>query len=226
MKILAIDTTTNTLCLGIYDDGKVYAYSLELGRKLSGLLMATIKNVLDALGYKPAEIDYFACGVGPGSFTGLRVGLSTIKGLAFSLNKPIVAVPTLDILAENARELGTDDVIPAIDAKRNLVFCSIYKRRNKGIKRVSPYMLLSEKEFVGKIKNKAFVLGDALNLYQQSLSKHAKNAVLLDKDYWKLNPANLLALSLQRIKKREVSDTFKIKPIYLYPQECQIRNDK
>ncbi|MDD4899694.1 MAG: tRNA (adenosine(37)-N6)-threonylcarbamoyltransferase complex dimerization subunit type 1 TsaB [Candidatus Omnitrophica bacterium] len=223
MKILAIDTTTNTLCLGVYDDGKVYAYSLESGRKLSGLLMATIKNVLDALELKPSEIDYLACGVGPGSFTGLRVGLSTIKGLAFSLNKPIVAVPTLDILAENAEGFNSDYIIPAIDAKRNLIFCSIYKRGNKGIKRVSPYMLLSENEFVSKIKNKALVLGDALNLYQQSLSKRAKNAVLLDKDYWKLNPANLLALSLQRIKKREVTDTFKVKPIYLYPQECQVK---
>ena len=78
MKILGIDTTTGRLCLGLYVDGKFYEYSLEVGRKLSALLVPTIQRVIDAAGLKIADIDYFACGLGPGSFTGMRIGLATI----------------------------------------------------------------------------------------------------------------------------------------------------
>lgn len=223
MKILGVDTTTNTLCLAIYDNSKVYEYNLELGKKLSALLMVTIRQAIEALGWKISQVDYFACGVGPGSFTGLRVGMSTIKGLAFSLNKPIVAIPTLDILAQNAAGFDADYIMPAIDAKRGLIYCSIYRPSNKKLKRVSPYMLLSEKEFINKAKNKSIILGDALNLYQESFTKNLKNPLFLDKDYWKLAPRYLIELGLQSIKERKISDCFGIKPIYLYAKECQIK---
>src|SRR3990167_8720388 len=106
MKILGIDTSTKFLSLGISEDDKIYEYNLELGRQMSDLLSPTIKKVLDALGWRINDIDYFACGLGPGSFTGMRVGIATVKGLAFSLNKPVVGISTLDILARNAATLG------------------------------------------------------------------------------------------------------------------------
>ena len=83
MKILGIDTTTKFLSLGFYADGKVYEYNLEAGSRLSGLLVPTIERALAALGWDIASIDYFACGIGPGSFTGVRVGLATVKGFAY-----------------------------------------------------------------------------------------------------------------------------------------------
>ena len=115
MKILGIDTTTGRLCLGLYVDGKFYEYSLQTGRNLSALLVPVIGRVIGAVGLKIAQIDYFACGLGPGSFTGMRIGLATIKGLSVVKNKPVIGISTLDILAKNA---GPQDrlIVSALDS--------------------------------------------------------------------------------------------------------------
>lgn len=147
MKILGIDTTTKFFCLGIYDGAnpvrntaypnrynlisngaKIYEYNLEVGRMLSALLIQTIKRVLDALGWQVSDIDYFACGLGPGSFTGMRVGLATIKGLSWAVNRPLIGISTLDILARNVKN-SNSPVVPVIDAKRNSIYCAVYKNK-------------------------------------------------------------------------------------------------
>ena len=173
MKILGIDTSTKFLCLGIYNDNQIYEYNLDLGRRLSALITVTIKRVLDALGWQIKDIDYFACGLGPGSFTGMRVGIVTIKGLAFSLNKPIVGVSTLDILARNAG-ITSAYVIPVVDARRNLIYCGIYRNKFGQPARITPYMLLTIDEFFKKtkLKDNAVILGDAINLYKQKILMH------------------------------------------------------
>ena len=146
MKILAIDTSTKYFCLGLYDKGKVYEYTLETGKNLSRVITAHIKRALDSIGWEAEDIDYFACGIGPGSFTGIRIGVATIKGLSWALNKPIAAVPSLDILAMNA---NTDKyIVPVVDAKRNLIYCSVYKKKGNRLQRLGPYMLLDEKKIM------------------------------------------------------------------------------
>lgn len=222
MKILGLDTSTKFLCLGLYDGAKIYEYNLELGRKNSSLLVVTIKRVLEALNWHIDDIDYFACGLGPGSFTGIRVGLATLKGLSWSQNKRVIGISTLDILAKNAR---IDDglIIPVVDAKRNLIYCCNYKAQNGNIKRISPYMLLSEDELLKKIKNNAVILGDAVNLYKENILKSKKMITVLDRDYWYPKAHNIIMLALERIKQKKFASPFDIEPIYLYPKECQIK---
>ena len=224
MKILGIDTTTKFLILGLYDNTKIYEYNLEVGRRLSSLLALTIKRVLEALGWYIDDIDYFACGVGPGSFTGVRVGLATIKGLAFSLNKPVLGMSTLDILARNIKT--TDGyVVPIIDAKRNLIYCSFYKIKKGMPRRITPYMLLTPDEFLGKLKNikQTKILGDAVTLYKEKILRNIKGATILDKDYWYPKAGNIIELAQEKIKDKKFDNPFKVKPVYLYPKECQIR---
>lgn len=222
MRILGIDTTTKFLCIVLYEDGRVYEYNLEVGRKLSAVICVTIKRILDSLKLKASSIDYFACGLGPGSFTGVRIGLATIKAMAWSLNKPIIGIPTLDILAKGAR-LKDGYIIPAIDAKRNLIYCSKYKVKNGNLKRVSAYMLIDIEEFLEKAKDNSVFLGDALNLYKDKLLGKIKGAIVLDKDNWYPKGHSIIELALEKIKAKEFDSVFKIKPIYLYPKECQIR---
>jgi tRNA threonylcarbamoyladenosine biosynthesis protein TsaB len=224
MKILGIDTTTKYLCLGVYDDGKVYEYNLQLGRKHSTLLVVTIKRVVDALGWRLKDIDYFACGLGPGSFTGVRIGVATIKGLAFSLGKPVVGISTLDVLSGNIDMDGI--IVPAVDAKRNLIYCSMYRRKNGVIKRIAPYMLLSLPEFLKKIKTNSLLFGDALGLYKEQLLLHAKRAVILDKDYWFPRGGNIMYSALERLRGKKINNAFNVTPMYLYPKECQIKSGK
>jgi tRNA threonylcarbamoyladenosine biosynthesis protein TsaB len=211
------------LSMAITDGRNCAEYNLEAGRKLSGLLEPTIKRVVDAYGLDLKSVDYFSVGLGPGSFTGMRIGIACVKALAWALNKPVIGVSTLDILAQNVKEEGRL-IIPAIDAKRSLIYCSVYKRDKGRLKRLKPYMLISAKEFL-KISGKhSIILGDALDLYREYFLKSIDSATLLGKDFWWPKAHNLIALALDKIKNKKISDTFKIKPIYLYPKECQIKN--
>jgi len=219
MKILAVDTSTDYLSLGLYDGKNFYEYSLQAGRQLSALLVPTIKRILDRLGWRVGDIDYFTCGLGPGSFTGLRVGIAAIKAVAWAQKKPVVGISTLDILAaavgDNARP-----VAPIIDARRGLVYCAIYKNN----KRTSPYMLLDEKGLLTKIKSGSIIFGSGVNLYKEGLLKKVKGLTILERDYWYPKAHNIVNLSLERIRNKKITDAFGIKPIYLYPKECQVRD--
>ena len=222
MKILGIDTSTKNLCLGLYVDGKFYEYNLQLGRNLSSLLVPSVKRVIDAVGLKIADIDYFACGIGPGSFTGMRIGLAAIKGLSVVRNRPVIGVPSLDILAKNA-QLKDRLIVTALDARRDLIYCSSYKYEKGILKRRSEYSLLSLDEFVRKFRAKPIVLGDAVALYRDKILARIKGAIVFDKDYWGLKAHNLMELALFKIKAKQFSSALTIKPIYLYPKECQIK---
>lgn len=222
MKILGIDTSTKFMCIGLYDGAKIYEYNLEVGRLLSGLLNVTIKRVLDAAGLDAGRIDYFACGLGPGSFTGMRIGISYIKGLSWALKKPVVGISTLDILAyELKQEAGP--IIPIIDAKRGLVYCAIFKRERGRLTRIKPYLLINEKELLKKIRPKSIILGDGIQLYREQILKTVPQVKFLESEFWYPKAHNIIELAMEKIAEKKISDTFRIKPIYLYPKECQIK---
>lgn len=222
MKILAIDTAGDFLCLGLYDNGKVYEYSLETKTRLSELLDVSIKRVMEALGWKMRDIDYFACGLGPGSFTGIRVGMAAIKGLSWALNKPVVGVSSLDILAKNC-DSQKAKIVPIIDARRGLIYCAVYRAKAGRLKKTGPYMLISEKELYQKVKSNAVFLGSAAAIYKEGILKNVRGARVLDRDYWRLFPHNLITLALDQIRQKKIKNTFNIQPLYLYPKECQIK---
>jgi tRNA threonylcarbamoyladenosine biosynthesis protein TsaB len=233
VKILAVDTSTPTLCLGVSDSDKVYEYELELGTRISTLLVPTIKRVLESLGCKVSGVDYFCAGIGPGSFTGIRVGLSTLKALSWSLNKPIVGIPSLDILAQNAGKKAAF-IIPVIDAKRGLVYSSIYKVQAARLRRIAGYLLSDPNDLVQKIREKitagalkdSVMLGNGLNICYKECSAGLKGMKFLDKDYWRLEGRHLIELAKASIQNEKAKDSFGIEPLYLYPKECQIRQKK
>jgi tRNA threonylcarbamoyl adenosine modification protein YeaZ len=223
MKILGVDTSTKYLSLGAYIDGAVYEHNLEVGPKLSSLITLAIKRVLDALSIKVSDFDYFASGLGPGSFTGIRVGLSTIKGMSLAIRKPIIGVSSLDVIAMNAlKERGL--IIPAVDAKRNLIYSCVYKNNKGSLKKISPYMLISSEGLISKLKSPCSVFGDALNIYREEILRQSPSVNLLDKDFWYPKAHNLIDIALSRIKADKHKPTFDAKPIYLFPKECQIKN--
>jgi tRNA threonylcarbamoyladenosine biosynthesis protein TsaB len=222
MKVLAIDTSTKFLCLGLADKTHFYEYRIESSRRHLGLLVPTIKRTLEALSWSVKDLDYFAVGLGPGSFTGLRVGLAAIKGLAFAHKKPILGISTLDIIAHNCPDRDQPLAV-ALDAKRELIYCSMYKKTNGALKRVSRDYLLRKGEFIAKIKDNTLVIGDALDLHKDFFLQHLSGIGFLDKDYWYPKAHQLLLLALDKIKEKKFYSAFDIKPIYLYPKECQIK---
>jgi tRNA threonylcarbamoyladenosine biosynthesis protein TsaB len=222
MKILGIDTATKFLSLGICDGDRVCEYNMDLGTKHSILVIPTIERALDALGWSIKDIDYFACGLGPGSFTGIRVGLSLMKGLSWSQGKPIVGIPTLDILANNVKS-NSAFIASIVDARRSLVYSCIYKISKGVLVRSSSYMLSPIEELCRKIKNNTIIVGDAAGLYKEKILMNTKGVVFLDKDCWYPKGHNIIKLAMEKIKAKKISNAFTIEPIYLYPKECQIR---
>ena len=230
MKIFALDTSTRAMCVGIADGERGWEHDVEYATALSRCCVPAVARILDAVGWKPADVDLFACGLGPGSFTGIRIGMACIKGLAWATGRPVCGVPTLDTIAMNAaREPGS--CVVAVDAKRGLFYCSAYTVREGTVKRCMPYRLLNARDLLLSIEKKfkrldrVALLGDGIPLLKPQLGGTAFTSLrLLDSDYWKPRGHNCVALALRMAGKKEnISDAFRVEPLYLYPKECQIR---
>jgi len=126
MKILSLDTSTDTAVVGFAVDGKLLA-SLAAGPPSTHaeLLLPNVESVLRMAQIEQGALDAIAVGIGPGSFTGTRVGVATAKGLAFALNIPIVGIGSLDVLAWGAWSRDAL-VVPMLDAYRNEVYCAAF----------------------------------------------------------------------------------------------------
>ena len=125
MKILALDTSTNMASVAVMDENMVLGeYSLNQDLSHSENLVPMIKEVLDSLGLKVSDIDLYGVSIGPGSFTGLRISVATVKAFAHLFHKPIVGVSTLEALAFNLPY--NNIVVPMIDARRDRVYTGIY----------------------------------------------------------------------------------------------------
>jgi len=132
MLTLAIDCTTQTLSLALLDGSEVRAETnLNPGRHHAETLLPAAERLLAEAVVEPGNVDLLACTVGPGSFTGLRIGVSTLKGMALALGKPVVGVSTLEALAQNAMPAGRL-VCPMLDARRDQVYAGLYRTGPEG----------------------------------------------------------------------------------------------
>lgn len=222
MILLAVDTSTRFLSIGIFDGVKTYEYNVAFGTKHSSLLIPVVESVLSAIGKCIRDVDYFACGLGPGSFTGIRVGVAAIKAMAWAGKKPIIGISTLDILAQSAKDKNTD-IIAAIDAKRGLVYYAKYRIAKGMLKKKEGYSLITGSEFMQKVNSGYVILGDALELHKDAILKKCKKAGIMDRDYWYPKGHCIVEIALQKIKAGKLTDAFGVEPVYLYPKECQIR---
>lgn len=130
MKILSIDTTANTASVAVLEDTTLLALQTANAKNThSEVLLPMIKSCLDSLKLTAADMDAFACSAGPGSFTGVRIGAATVKGLAFGTDKPCIGVSSLEALAENLN--GFNGIIcPAMNARRGQVYSAQFRMKD------------------------------------------------------------------------------------------------
>ncbi len=236
MKILLLDTSSKFLSLAVAEDDKVLSRMHRLlDRKHSTRLISFMDKILKRAGVPLERIDGFCVNKGPGSFTGLRIGITTIKGLAYALRKPVVAIPSLDILAQNVKlpsplwgkgkgEGVSFQVCPIVDAKQNKVYACLYQLRNGKIKRKSGYLLLPIEELLKKIKGGVFFLGDGVGLYREKISQNKNiRPVFAEEKIWYPMASRAVSLALERFREGKLDDVHSLVPLYLYPRECQIR---
>lgn len=175
MKILAIETSGQTASAAIIEDGKLLAEE-TLNYKLthSQTIMPMVASVLERTNTEKKEIDYIAFAAGPGSFTGLRIGAATAKGLCLGLDKRLLAVPTLDALAYNV--FMTDAIVcPIMDARRQQVYTCLYEWENGRLKKLTDYMAESIETVISmaeSFERDVIFLGDGVPVHRQKLESH------------------------------------------------------
>ena len=176
MKILGIDTTGQTASAALIEGDKLIAeFTLNYKLTHSQTIMPMISEIIERTETKKEEIGCIACAAGPGSFTGLRIGAATAKGLALGLDCPIVAVPTLDALAFNIYE--TDKIIcPIMDARRGQVYAAFYMWEDDRLVRLTEHMA-EPIEIIIEIAEtfdglEIVFLGDGVPVHKEKLSEN------------------------------------------------------
>lgn len=224
MNILSIETSTRHYSLAVSENGKILAQkNTQLKNVLSSSIIPAIDGILKKAGMPLKNIDCFAVGLGPGSFTSLRVGLSTVKGLAFASGKPVIGIPSLDAIAAGQKITDDFDICVLADAKRGLVYACIYEHKKGALKPKTPYLLCSLEELLKKINKNTHFTGDGVKLFKETIEKNtpAKVSFAAEK-YWNPKARHVALLAGERLDKGQSDRADTLIPLYLYPDDCQV----
>ncbi|MBI1925344.1 tRNA (adenosine(37)-N6)-threonylcarbamoyltransferase complex dimerization subunit type 1 TsaB [Candidatus Poribacteria bacterium] len=215
MKILGVDTSTPIGSVGLIDgDDFVAEYTLNIVHAHSSRLMLAIDQILRWANLTVRELDACAVAVGPGSFTGVRIGVATMKSLCYAIQKPIIGVSTLEAIACTLRY--TDGLIsPILDARRNEVYGAIF-HGGKTLERKSDDLCLPIEAFLDRIDSPAIFVGDGLKRYAPAIrALLGESTIFADAIFNVPRGANVARLGYERLRKGEADDYFSITPNYV-----------
>ncbi len=227
MRILALDTSTpvNSVCI-LDENGIIAEHIMGTQGSHNRYLLKNIDLCLKSAGVQLGDIDGIAVALGPGSFTGLRIGISTAKTLAWANQLPIFGIPTLDALALNVAST-TYQVCPILDAKKNEIYCRLYEATGGYPKAITENMVLSPKELVKLIERPTFFFGNGWFLYGSVLKeKLADRALTLPPHFHTPRASNAASLALLRLKQGEKDNPASLKPIYVRPSEAELNLER
>lgn len=219
MKILAIDTSTTHSSCAVMDDNNIVGdFSINQSMSHNEILLVMVDEMLKKLNIDIEDIDLFVAVTGPGSFTGIRIGVTVVKALAMSLNKPIVAVNTLEALSFGV--FSDKKKIPLIDARGERVYYGVYEGiNNENI--VAPALLTID-ELLEEFSDKGefIFVGDCVNLH--------KDRILENKNF-EITPAclnsciskNACVIGKQKYERGDISDCFSLSPEYVRLSQAQ-----
>lgn len=167
MIVLAIDSTAVSGSVAVCRDEELLGeFTLNVGNTHSETLLPMVESVLKACGMTVSDVDVFACDEGPGSFTGVRIGASTIKGLAFNSGKPCIGVSTLEALAHNL--VGFEGIAcPVMNARRNQVYNALFTVNGKAVTRLCDDRAIAIPELEEELKKydvPVYLTGDGYDM--------------------------------------------------------------
>ena len=240
MYFLSFETSTKIFSLALNKDAKVLRFrNIKSAMVLEDAIIPAIDKMLDAAGISFDQVDGFAIALGPGSFTSLRVGLSTIKAFAMSTNKPVVGIPSMDIIARgvcHSRASGNplkefiqyDQICVLNDARQGKVYACLYGPQGA----TSEYLLTTLDDVLDKVHGNTIFVGDALGIYRKDIEKayqkhslkkgNACKCLFADEKWWYPQSKVMAQLVYERFQAKKFDDAAKLLPLYLYPQDCQV----
>ena len=225
MLVLAIDTATKIASVALYDDkiGVVGEINLYVKLNHSNVIMTAIDNLFKMTNLKIQDVDKVAVTLGPGSFTGIRIGVAIAKGLVFGTDKKIVGINELDVIAYNAE--GREEIIvPLIDARKERVYASSYIFEKEKLKRLTDYVNSGLEDILKELEDKkAIFIGDGAIAYKNIIEEKLKeNAFVFSKT--SSIPRAVVAAKLACEK--EGDNLYTLEPYYVNKSQAEIEKEK
>ncbi len=220
MRILALETSTEFLSLACLEDTKTVSMLHEkAGMKHSEIIVSRISDVLKQAEWDLKDVELIALGIGPGSFTGLRIGASTVKAFALALGTKLAQVPTMDAIGRRG-PLGDGLIVPVLDAHKGKVYSCVYERKADVLERKTDYLLCGVAELRTYITRETVFLGNGLDKYGKDIEKWpmARTENSLD---WYPRAEDIGKIALEFLPAMTVSPD-SLEPMYLYPKECNV----
>lgn len=217
MFTLAFDTSTRTASVALLEGKTVLSEkTLDTGRNHSETVLPLIDWTLKNNNLKISDLHLFSCTLGPGSFTGVRIALSTIKGVALATHKPAVGVSTLNALALNVDP--TDKLICAVnDAGRGQVYTASFRYRDKGIlQRLTADLCLKPQDVLRDVQEEVICVGDGAIEYADILRKKAKKDLEIPHEiHHHIKGSAVGVLGIEKFRNGELLDINTCAPVYL-----------
>ena len=228
MKILALDSSATVATVALCEDTRLLAeYTLNNGNTHSETLLPMVESLLDHFSLSASDVELFAASTGPGSFTGVRIGAATVKGLAFAMDKPCVGVSTLEALAENL-SVCEGLICPVMNARRSQVYTALFRSDGKTLTRLIPdsAMAISElDELLSKHAEPVSFCGDGYEITVSALKltehRHVPERLRHQSAY------SVAAVAYREYQKGNTLSDSELKVTYLRPSQAEReRNEK
>lgn len=229
MRVLALDTSSNVASAAIIEDGKLLGENILNHKKThSQKIMVMIEELFGDLELTVHDIDVFAAANGPGSFTGLRIGVATVKALAHSVDKPVVGVSTLAGLAYNL-PYTSYIIVPVMDARRNQVYTASYIWENGTLKELEADSAMSIEDRVSSCRKmgKVIFVGDGVNVHRDYIAGQlGENAYFAPVTALMQRASSVAALALEKANRGETEHYSALKPFYLRKSQAEREYDE
>ncbi len=221
MLVLALDTATQAGGAALAEDGRLIGeVMLSSDATHSRRLLRTVEFLLQGVGRTKQELDGIAVTIGPGYFTGLRIGLATAQGLALGLDAPLAAISTLRLLAAPVARPGLT-LWSVLDARRGLVYAAPFRLGDGGLQRLAEDAAMSPQRLAAEIQGPALLVGDGALAYADELTGPERELA----PEWgaMLRPGLLALLGFERIAKGQGIKPEQVRPRYCRPSDAEIR---
>jgi tRNA threonylcarbamoyladenosine biosynthesis protein TsaB len=224
MKILAVDTSTASGSIALLDGVQVTAeWTLLSAQTHNRSLLKKVAHLLSELGWTLEQLGGFAVTSGPGSFTGLRIGVTTIKTLAWATQKPFASIPSLDALAAPLG-FAALPICPLIDARKSEIYFSFYQPNGTGkVQLLAPYQVAAPEQIVDKIQGPTIFCGDGWPMCRELFLEELGDWAVAAPAYFHVIRAGVVGeLARKRFQEQQGEDPLTCIPSYVRPSEAEI----
>jgi tRNA threonylcarbamoyladenosine biosynthesis protein TsaB len=218
--VLGIETSATRGGVALVRDGEILAErAFEEGLVHGREVTPAIKDITEASGIPLDQVDLFAVDIGPGSYTGVRVGVATAKAFAWALGKKLAAVCSLDALAEAAKDLGKT-IVPVLDARRGQLYTATYRNDSGSLTRINGPAVTEAAGLLNTIPHPAVLLGDAISRFPDELIA-GEGITHAPQELWIPAAPVIAELGLRAAQRGELADPVMLEPLYLRPSEAE-----